>query len=101
MLYSLATSVALRRDCHHGASCMNSGNTGLGTISMSGGYLRLGYSGGAAGDTTQTNNDDNPANAASGDIQFIAAESFIPEPTSVALLACAALPLLGRSRRRN
>lgn len=72
-----------------------------GTLSMAGGYLRLTYSGGAAGSTTPNNNDDNPGNENSGDIQFIAAESYVPEPASLALLACAALPLLGRSRRRD
>lgn len=72
-----------------------------GTITMAGNYLRLGYSGGAAGDTTPTNNDDNPTNAASGDIQFIAAESFVPEPSTLALLLCAGLPMISRRRHHN
>lgn len=72
-----------------------------GSISMSGAYMRLTYTGGAAGSTTPNNADDNPGNETSGDIQFIAAESFVPEPSSVALLALAAFPLLGRSRRQR
>ena len=57
-----------------------------GNLTLSGGVLTLGYSGGAAG----VNNDpDNPADANSGSIDFVVAESRTPEPSTYALMSLA------------